>query len=256
MDNLKVINKDGQLVVDSREVAEMVEKRHDHLIRDIKGYNKVIEDSPILGTLDFFIPSTYINSQNKEQPCYLLTKKGCDMVANKMTGEKGVTFTATYIDKFYEMENQLQKPSFDNLLNNPDAIIQLATNWKEEKEKRMLLEQKVEKDKPKVIFAEAVSASKTTILIGELAKLIKQNGYNIGQNRLFEWLRNNSYLIRRKGTDYNMPTQKSMEMKLFEVKETAITHSDGHVTVNKTPKVTGKGQEYFVNKFLGEKETA
>ena len=103
---------------------------------------------------------------------------------------------------------------------------------------------------PKGIFADAVSVSKTDILIGDLAKLIKQNGHDIGQKRLFAWLRDKGYLIKRKGLDWNMPTQRAMEMKLFRVKETVVTHSDGHTTVNKTPKVTGKGQVYFVNKFL------
>lgn len=115
------------------------------------------------------------------------------------------------------------------------------------------LENKIEEQKPKVLFAESVQTSKTSILIGELAKIIKQNGHDIGQNRLFEWLRNNNYLISRKGTDYNMPTQKSMNSGLFEIKETTITHADGHISVNKTPKVTGKGQVYFVNRFLKEK---
>lgn len=109
----------------------------------------------------------------------------------------------------------------------------------------------VEQDKPKVLFADAVATSESPMLIGELAKVIKQNGVDIGEKRLFEWLRENGYLIRRKGTDYNAPTQKGMEMELFRVKETAITHSDGHVTVNRTTKVTGKGQQYFINKFLG-----
>ena len=100
-----------------------------------------------------------------------------------------------------------------------------------------------------MVFAEAVSVAHTTILIGELAKLIKQNGIDVGEKRLFTWLRNKGYLIKRKGVDYNSPTQKSMEMGLFEVKETAITHADGHVTISKTTKVTGKGQIYFINKF-------
>lgn len=103
---------------------------------------------------------------------------------------------------------------------------------------------------PKALFADAVSTAKTSILIGELAKLLKQNGVEMGQNRLFGWMRDNGYLIKRKGIDYNMPTQRAMELGLFEIKETAITHSDGHVTINKTPKVTGKGQQYFVNQFL------
>lgn len=108
----------------------------------------------------------------------------------------------------------------------------------------------LDEQKPKVLFADAVSTSHTSILIGDLAKLIKQNGIDIGGRRLFEWLRANGYLIKRKGTDYNMPTQKSMDLGLFEVKETTINHSDGHITTNRTPKVTGKGQQYFINKFL------
>jgi len=122
----------------------------------------------------------------------------------------------------------------------------VATRKLEEREKQL------EEQKPKVLFANSVETSKTTILIGELAKILKQNGYDIGQNRLFERLRQEGYLISRKGTDYNMPTQRSMELGLFEIKETSITHSDGHITVNKTPKVSGKGQVYFVNKFLKE----
>ena len=103
---------------------------------------------------------------------------------------------------------------------------------------------------PKGIFADAVSASKQSILVGELAKLLCQNGVDIGPNRLFDWLRANGYLIRRNGTDRNMPTQRAVEMGLFEIKESTVVHSDGHTTINKTPKVTGKGQVYFVNLFL------
>ena len=108
---------------------------------------------------------------------------------------------------------------------------------------------KIEADSGKVLFAECVESSRSSILVGELAKILKQNGIDIGQNRLFKWLRYNKYLISRKGTDFNMPTQTSMNMGLFEIKETTISHSDGHTTVSKTPKVTGKGQIYFINKF-------
>lgn len=111
-------------------------------------------------------------------------------------------------------------------------------------------DRQIEEMTPKAIFADAVSASHTSILVGELAKVLKQNGVNMGQNRLFQWMRDKGYLISRKGTDYNMPTQKSMEMGLFEIKETAITHSDGHTSISKTTKVTGKGQQYFINKFV------
>lgn len=112
------------------------------------------------------------------------------------------------------------------------------------------LESKVETDRPKVLFADAVSASDTTILIGDLAKLISQHGVDIGQRRLLQWMRDNGYLIRREGTDRNMPTQRAMELGLFSIKETAITCPDGRIRVTKTVRVTGKGQQYFINKFL------
>nr|DAY03177.1 MAG TPA: repressor domain protein [Caudoviricetes sp.] len=140
--------------------------------------------------------------------------------------------------------------TLEQALTSPDFLIRLATELKTEQEARRLAEQKIEADKPKVLFADSVAASHGSILVGELAKLLNQNGIDIGQNRLFNWLRENGYLICRKGTDYNMPTQRSMEMQLFSIKETAITHSDGHVSISKTVKVTGKGQLYFVNKFL------
>lgn len=140
--------------------------------------------------------------------------------------------------------------TLEQALTSPDFLIKLATELKTEKEKRQALEVQAEENKPKVLFADAVSVSNTSILVGDLAKIIKQNGVNIGANRLFAWLRDNGYLIKRKGNDYNMPTQYSMELQLFEVKETVITHSDGHTSISKTPKVTGKGQQYFVNKFL------
>lgn len=111
---------------------------------------------------------------------------------------------------------------------------------------------RIEHDQPKVLFAECVASSKASILVGEMAKILKQNGVDIGEKRLFRWLRENGYLISRYGTDYNMPTQYSMERKIFEIKETAITHSSGTVTVSKTPKITGKGQQYFINKFLAK----
>ena len=108
----------------------------------------------------------------------------------------------------------------------------------------------IEELKPKALFADSVAASKSTVLVGELAKILKGNGVDIGANRLFKWMRENGYLINRKGSDWNMPTQKSMDMGLFKIKETTINHSDGVTTVSKTPKVTGKGQQYFITKFL------
>lgn len=144
--------------------------------------------------------------------------------------------------------------TLEKVLLSPDTLMQLAQNLKDEQEKRKALEAQIESQKPAVLFTGAVETSKTSILIGELAKMLKQNGVNIGQNRLFEWLRQNGYLIKRNGTDYNMPTQRSMDMGLFEIKETTINNPDGSIKISKTPKVTGKGQVYFINLFLNKEE--
>lgn len=136
------------------------------------------------------------------------------------------------------------------LLDNPDLLISVAQELKAEREKNKALIADNERMKPKEIFADAVAASHTSVLVGDLAKILKQNNIEIGQKRLFSWLRENGYLIKRRGADWNSPTQKSMEKELFEVKEVTIQHSDGHVSIRKTTKVTGKGQQYFINKFL------
>ena len=112
------------------------------------------------------------------------------------------------------------------------------------------LSETIEDQKPMVLFAKAVETSDQSVLVGVMAKILKQNGVNIGQNRLFDWMRDNGYLIKRRGSDYNMPTQTSMELGLFEIKESTSINPDGSVRVNKTPKITGKGQQYFVSKFL------
>lgn len=138
----------------------------------------------------------------------------------------------------------------DVLLDNPDFAIATLQKLKEEREAKKLLEATIEEQRPKVIFANAVSASHTSILVGDFAKLMRQNGLNFGQNRMFAWLRENGYLISRKGNSWNMPTQKAMDLGLFEIKETTINHSDGHISINKTPKITGKGQLYFADKLL------
>lgn len=140
--------------------------------------------------------------------------------------------------------------------NTPEQImaraLKMANNSIESlKQSNAALLEDNERMKPKEIFADAVAESHTSILIGDLAKLLKQNGVDTGQKRLFDWLRENGYLIKRKGADWNMPTQKAMELKLFEVKESTVNNLDGSVRINKTTKVTGKGQQYFINKFIG-----
>ena len=132
--------------------------------------------------------------------------------------------------------------------------VQISMNTiKHQKEQLDRQAEQLEQQAPKVLFADSVASSSSSILVFDLAKLLKQNGVNMGGNRLFAWLREHGYLVKRKGSDYNMPTQKSMNLGLFEIKESTHTHADGHTTVNRTPKVTGKGQIYFVSKFL-EKE--
>lgn len=138
----------------------------------------------------------------------------------------------------------------EEALLNPDTIIRLATELKEERVKRLALASKVQQDAPKVLFADSVSASSTSILVGELAKILKQNGIEIGQNRLFERLRQDGFLMKD-GSSRNMPTQRSMDMGLFTIKETVINKPDGSVLVSKTVKVTGRGQVYFIDYFLG-----
>lgn len=152
----------------------------------------------------------------------------------------------------------MTEQTLERALTSPDFLIELATQLKAEQEQRKQLEttvaaqnKQMEQDKPKVLFADSVTASSSSILIGELAKLIKQNGVDIGQRRLFEWMRVNGYLIKRKGSEYNLPTQRSMEQGLMEIKETSVVHT-GYTTISKTPKVTGKGQVYFINLFLGQ----
>nr|DAQ10332.1 MAG TPA: KilAC domain protein [Caudoviricetes sp.] len=140
--------------------------------------------------------------------------------------------------------------TIDDMLDNPDIMINALMRLKEERAARAKAEAEIEANAPKVLFADAVASAKTDILIGDLAKILRGNGVDTGQRRLFEWMRENGYLIRQKGSSWNMPTQRAMDMGLFRVKETTVTHADGHTTIHRTTKVTGRGQTYFVNKFL------
>lgn len=142
------------------------------------------------------------------------------------------------------------------MLDDPDTVIELLTKIRDERTEKAVLAAKVAADAPKVLFADAVATSHTDILVRDLAKILRGNGVEVGGTRLFEWLRRDGFLIRAEGRDYNSPTQRAMEMGLFRVKETAITHSDGRVGVSKTPLVTGKGQAHFVNRYAARPLTA
>ncbi len=200
---------------------------------------------------------TIRDSMNREQRPILINESGLYslVLSSKLPTAKKFKrwVTSEVLPSIRKHGAYLTPEKLEEALLNPDTLIKLATDLKAEREKRIALEVQAEQDKPKVLFADAVSASHTSILVGELAKILKQNGVNIGQNRLFAELRERGYLIKRKGSDWNMPTQRSMEMKLFEIKETIISHADGHTSINKTVKVTGTGQQYFINLFLNAK---
>lgn len=155
-------------------------------------------------------------------------------------------------DKGYEIRDYFIK--VEQAWNSPEMVMKRALEIANKKVEKLKLEN--QQMQPKALFADSVAASHTTILIGELAKILRGNGINIGANRLFQWMRDQGYLISRKGTDYNMPTQRSMNLGLFKIKESTITHSNGSVSISKTTKVTGKGQQYFINKFMKMNETA
>ncbi|ERM38441.1 phage antirepressor KilAC domain protein [Clostridioides difficile P64] len=259
MNNLQLNNKN---TITTLEIADMLEIRHWEVLRKLEGTEKtkgiidILNDNNFV-VVDYFIKSTYLDSKNESRPCYNVTKLGCDFLANKFTGEKGIIFTARYVRRFNEMERVLKEQQPKLPTTYKEALQQLLVEV-EEKEQLQLENQ--EKDKviqlqqPKVLFADAVSASNNSILVGELAKLIKQNGVDIGQNRLFTWMRENGYLIKRKGEDYNIPTQKSMNLRIMEVKKRVINNPDGSTKVTRTVKITGKGQVYFVNKFKSSKQ--
>lgn len=231
--------------LDSREVAEMVGKEHKNIIRDIRGY--IGEFSQLnLEPSDFFTESTYKNERGKEYPCYLVTKKGCEFIAHKLTGVKGTEFTAKYINRFHEMEGIIQ----DHIPQGKELLALAVLEAQ-----KTIAEQtaQIEEMKPHAILGQAITTANTSILIGDMAKILRQNGVNIGGQRLFEYLREKGYLIKRKGTDWNLPTQKSMELGLFEIKESVHIDGNGCNKISRTPKVTGKGQQYFVNKFLKQR---
>lgn len=203
-----------------------------------------------------------IDSMGRNQQVTFITESGLYDVIIRSDSEKAKPFrkwvTSEVLPSIRRHGAYMTQETLEKALTSPDFLIQLATNLKEEKQKRIEAEQKAElaeqtikSNAPKVLFANAVSTSQRSCLVAELAKILQQNGVNIGQNRLFTWMRENGYLCS-KGQYYNQPTQKSMDLGLFELKQTTINKPDGSILVSTTTKVTGKGQVYFVNKFLGK----
>ena len=230
-----VVMKNQQAVTSSLQIAETFNKNHRDVmkrIRDLTAQNIAVEK--------MFVQSTYLNKQGHSQPMYYMNRDGFILLVVGFTGKKAMDFKLKYIEAFNSMENQIRNYGGFQIPSNMSEALQLAANQAKE----------MEEMRPKALFAEAVQTSKTDILVGQLAKILKQNGIDIGANRLFKWLRENGYLIKQQGMNFNTPTQKAMDFKLFRIKENTIVHSDGHTTINKTPKVTGIGQVFFVNKFL------
>lgn len=235
----------------------------------------IIDDEPYFSLNDV---CRILEINNPSQAKSRLNKDG--VISNEVIDSMGRTQLANFINEanLYKLVFQSRKPEaerfadwvtsevlpairkhgaymtdgvIERTLTDPDYLIMLATNLKEEKAKRALAEAQNERNKPKVLFADTVVASKDSVLVGGLAKILKQNGVDIGANRMFEWLRQEGFLCKSKGENWNTPTQRSMEQGLFEIKVRTINNPDGSTKITRTPKVTGKGQIYFVNKFLG-----
>lgn len=228
-----------QAMASSRQIAEHFGKQHGHVLRDIDELIKGVSKN---GDTPMFEKSTYVHSQNgQEYPEYKMNRDGFSLLVMGFTGKDALKWKLKYIEAFNQMERAL-------ISKTPQTFAQALRLAAEQAE---LLEQQskqLEEQAPKVLFAKSVEASKSSCLIGELAKILKQNGVEVGQNRLFDWLRDNGYIGKR-GENKNLPTQKSMDLKLMEIKKSTVSNPDGSVRVTRTTKITGKGQVYFVNKF-------
>ncbi|MGO3884710.1 MAG: phage antirepressor KilAC domain-containing protein [Mycetocola sp.] len=238
-----VEDAEGDLRVSSLIIAQQTAAQHKNILELVRNN---LTDLEAFGLVAF---ETRARSQGQhgggDTTYALLNEPQSTLLITYMRNSEVVkAFKLALVKEFYRMRQALAGQVVVPR-SLPDALRAYAV----EVEKSAALEAKVQADAPKVLFADSVATSDATILVGELAKILRGNGITIGQNRLFAKLRDDGFLIKREGTDYNMPTQKAMELELFQIKETAITHSDGHVTVNKTPKVTGKGQAYFINRY-------
>lgn len=241
-----VIMKNQQAVTISLQVAETFRKRHDHLLRDIEQLKK---DVPNFG--EMFAEGSEPDSYGRDRKVFYMNRDGFTLLAMGFTGNKAMQFKLQYIQAFNQMENQIK----NNVPSSYVEALRLAADLEEEKT-RLVTEneehkQQLEKQMPQVTFAKSVEVSQNAVPVKALAGILKQSGVDIGQNRLFQWLRDNKYLSSRPRA-WNMPTQKSMDLKLFELKPNTFFHNDGVPETNYTTLVTGKGQVYFVNKFLNQ----
>lgn len=236
----------GQVLFNPYHVGECLELNGDAVRKAMSRMN----EKQVLKITNSDVTNNHIRKLNNAGENFL-TESGVYKLVFKSRKPNAERFTDWVTDEVLPSIRKHGMYAVDDLINDPDLAIKAFMALKEEKTRNKMLQADNERMRPKEIFADAVATSQTSILIGDLAKLLKQNGVETGQKRFFEWLRENGYLIKRKGADWNMPTQKAMERGLFEVKESAVNNPDGSVRINKTTKVTGKGQQYFINKFLG-----
>lgn len=236
----------GEMSIDSRKVAGMVGKKHAHVLRDVRTIISHLNENPKLDCAVYFKESYYLDVAGRERVCYELTKKGCELYATRMTGAEGTLFAAMFVEVFNEMEEEL-KPKLPTTYR--DALAQLL--YQVDENERLSLEN--EQMKPKAQFAEAVEISTNSVSVGHVAKIACKEGLNIGQNKLFAWLRDNGYLVKRPGATKNTPTQRSMDLGVMEL-VASTKEFNGEPKTFYTTKITGKGQVYFVNKLLKEYE--
>lgn len=235
----------GTPVTDSVKVAQVFGKQHKNVIQAIRNILGSAENS---AHQKWFYESTYFDAQGKARPMYIMNRDGFSLLAMGLTGAKAMQFKVGFIEQFNAMEKvvkQVQQASPAIPQSFAEAL-RLAASQAEQIEQQ---KKQIEAERPRVLFSQAVETAKQSVLIGELAKIICQNGVQTGEKRLFAWMRENGYLCQH-GERYNQPTQKAMEMGLFEMKKTTIQKANGETLVSTTTKVTGKGQIYFVNKFL------
>lgn len=241
MKNLTIIKQNNQFLVESREVAELIEKKHDNLLRDIRGYKKILEDSSNLRSQDFFIESTYINTQNKIQPCYLLTKKGCDMVANKITGEKGIIFTAIYVTKFEEMEQELkeQQPKLPTTYKEAlqHLIEQVEVNEKLQLESK-IKDQVINELKPKADYTDTILKSDSLVTITQIAKDYGMSGTEM--NKLLHKLK-----VQYKQSDQWLLYKEHQGKSYTQSDTIEIIRSNGTIGSKMTTKWTQKGRLFL-----------
>lgn len=233
---IKVTVKDNQQLVSARDLHKGLELKKQFTDWVKQNFDVFIENE------DFTFTPRSVNMPNggtKAVKDYAITVSMAKELAMMSRTKKGKEYRKYFL-------------KLEQAWNSPEMVMKRALEIANKKVEQLKLEN--QEMKPKALFADSVAASHTTILIGELAKILRGNGIDIGGNRLFRWMRGQGYLISRKGTDYNTPTQKSMDLGLFKVKESPVIHSDGSISISKTTKVTGKGQQYFINKFMKMKE--